>query len=325
MTGLLPVLTLHSLSPAARESIRNRFRTVPGCISLVVLLVTTPVAAQPEQAGSAALAEGAVIATGSDGSQRPLHDGDAVYTGDSISTGDNSYADLELDDGGRILLRPGSQFQIEQYHFDPAAHGLDGDDNATQAATATEQSQESAIFRLIKGGLRAIDGLIGKADPQDYAMQTPVATIGIRGTEYDVRYCENNCQDEAVNGVAPDNGLYTAVNQGSVGVESETGVSVVNKGGFGFLAGRRMKFRRLRAMPGALRHMALPMRFHARAERMRKLIKQRRLKRWKRHHARPSRHHENDAANGTEQNRGWRHRRRRKKDQDQTQSTNGGG
>lgn len=271
---------------------RVLFRAGLGVSSLALLLASTPVCAQPEQAGSAALAEGTVIAIGSSGAQRPLHDGDAVYAGDSISTSANSYADLELDDGGRILLRPGSEFQIEQYHFDPAAHGLAGDSDASPSTpdTAQPEEQESAIFRLIKGGLRAIDGLIGKTEPQAYAMQTPVATIGIRGTEYDVRYCESNCQDEAEDGVAPDNGLYTAVNEGSIGIKNDTGVSVVKQGGYGFLENRRMRFRLLKARPHALRHMALPERFRDRVERMRKLIKQRRLRRWKALRKRHRRH-----------------------------------
>jgi hypothetical protein len=257
-----------------------------GTVALILLFAATPAFAQPEQAGSAALAEGSVIATGSDGVQRTLHDGDAVYSGDSITTGSDSYADLELDDGGRILLHPGSAFQIAEYHFDPAAHGLVDTDGSPQNPATSEETHESAIFRLIKGGLRAIDGLIGKSNPSDYAMQTPVATIGIRGTEYDVRYCDNNCQDETENGKVPDNGLYTAVSEGAIGVSDSTGVSVIKKGGYGFLAGRRMRLQRLKRLPFVLRHMALPARFRARAARMRKLIRKRRLERWKQHHRR---------------------------------------
>lgn len=243
--------------------------------------------AQPEQAGSAALAEGLVTVTGSDGSQRALHDGDSVFAGDTITTGSASYADLDLEDGGRILLRPGTTFDIEQYHFDPEAHEAGNDTSAAPTpSSAVGETGESAIFRLIKGGLRAIDGLIGQTHPQSYAMQTPVATIGIRGTEYDVRYCDSNCQDEADHGSSPDNGLYTAVSKGAIGIQTETGVSVVKKGGYGFLAGRHMKFERLNHLPRALRHMALPARFRARAERMRKLIRQRRARRWKALHAR---------------------------------------
>lgn len=247
-----------------------------------VMPAANAASAQPERAGSAALAEGAVTVTGSDGSQRALHDGDSVFAGDTITTGSASYADLDLEDGGRVLLRPGTTFNIEQFHFDAEAH--DANASATRSATpasADTENGESAIFRLIKGGLRAIDGLIGQTHPQSYAMKTPVATIGIRGTEYDVRYCDSNCQDESENGSVPDNGLYTAVSQGAIGIQTETGVSVVNKGGYGFLAGRHMKFRRLNRLPRALQHMALPARFRARADRMRKLIRERRARRWK--------------------------------------------
>jgi hypothetical protein len=41
---------------------------------------------------------------------------------------------------------------------------------------------------LLKGGLRTISGMIGKAVQSAYEMATSVATIGIRGTEYTVVY-----------------------------------------------------------------------------------------------------------------------------------------
>ena len=55
--------------------------------------------------------------------------------------------------------------------------------------------QESAFFRLLKGGFRAVSGLIGHTRREDYAVQTPVATIGIRGTDYEVRMCSGDCGD----------------------------------------------------------------------------------------------------------------------------------
>lgn len=302
-------------------------RTGCAAVLLLILVTSAPALAQPEQAGSAALAEGIVTATAADGTQRALHDGDAVFTGDSVVTGANSYADLELDDGGRILLHPGTQFQIQQYHFDPDAHDLTGNpaaDSATVPASGgAQQSQESAIFRLIKGGLRVIDGLIGQANPQNYALQTPVATIGVRGTQYDVRYCENNCQDASENSNAPDNGLYTAVSEGSIAVKNEVGTSVISKGGYGFLASRRLQFRRLRALPRALRHMNLPRNLRARAERMRRLIRQRRLRRWKQRRAQLLQHAKTGASNHAGRHDKKHQRRHRRKYQDQDNNSGG--
>src|ERR1700689_4081385 len=78
--------------------------------------------ATPEQAGYVVVSDGTVADTGSDGSQRQLKDGDLVYSGDTLSTGGDGYLDIDFIDGSRILLHPGTQFQIAQYHFEPVAH-----------------------------------------------------------------------------------------------------------------------------------------------------------------------------------------------------------
>ena len=65
-----------------------------------------------------------------------------------------------------IRDRPNTEFKVEDYHFSGQADG-----------------SEKGFFKLVKGSLRAITGLIGKSNKQAWRMNTPVATIGIRGTE----------------------------------------------------------------------------------------------------------------------------------------------
>lgn len=256
------------------------------CLAACALVAGSAVRAQnqPEQAGSAVVAVGQVTDTASDGSVRQLHDGDAVYSGDRLTVGDNSYLDVDYLDGGRMLLRPGTDFQIERYHFDPAAHGLSTSAPAAASVppaaapgTPAQTEPENAFFRLFKGGLRALSGLIGHEDHQDYALETPVATIGIRGTAYEVRYCQTGCSDE---GGASQNGLYTAVGKGAIGVKNDSGEAVTTAGHFGYLAGRQARFTPLTQLPRALHHMQLPPRYWQRDQRMHRSIQQRRLQRW---------------------------------------------
>ena len=47
-----------------------------------------------------------------------------------------------------------------------------------------------AFFSLLKGGFRTVSGLIGKINHEDYSVATPVATIGIRGTDYLTVLCD---------------------------------------------------------------------------------------------------------------------------------------
>ncbi len=219
----------------------------------------------PEQAGDVVLAQGDVTDTATDGSKRTLKDGDDVFPGDSLTLGDDSYLDIDFSDGGRILLRPNSSFQIQSYHFDPDAHP-NADVNAGQdLLPPTAQPQpESAFFRLVKGGLRAVDGLIGQTHHEDYGIETPVATIGVRGTAFDVRYCGDDCKDEADTSGAPANGLYTAVSEGSIATKNDAGESVTPAGESTFVQTRHHKAQTSRQQQRALRHMQLPDRYKAR-------------------------------------------------------------
>ena len=234
----------------------------------------------PEIAGSVAVAEGNVTDTAKDGSVRRLKDGDDVYPGDSFVLGDASYLDLDLEDTGRILLRPNTSFQITSYHFQPDAHAGSGPTDANGQPLIKPQPAESAFFKLVKGGLRAVDGLIGQSTPQNYGVETPVATIGVRGTAFDVRYCGDDCADEADASGKPENGLYTSVSEGSVGIKNDSGETVTSAGHSGFVRSRRERLQALSTPPRALRHMDLPDRLKARAEKVRGLIRQRRRQRW---------------------------------------------
>jgi hypothetical protein len=264
----------------------------------------TATTALPEQAGSAVLAVGTVTDTASNGAVRQLHAGDAVYSGDSINTGDDSYADLDFEDGGRMLLHPDTQFQIRQYHYDPAAHGFalappaqpgsyaQTIPGGTLAAAPTapapaisapaQPEHESAFFRLLKGGLSAISGFIGHVEHQDYTVETPVATIGIRGTGYELRYCANGC-------AAGQQGLYTGVGSGTIAVKNQAGESLTSAGHYGFVQNGHALFRHLQYPPRALQHMRLPPRYRAREMRNLRIIRQRRVQRW-RHPAAFGRH-----------------------------------
>jgi len=255
-----------STAPAATSAAAAGTTAAPGEVT----------AEGPEVAGDVTLADGSVTDTATDGSKRQLKDGDSVYPGDSFVLGDESYLDMDFPDGSRILLRPDTTFQIQQFHFEPDAHpGADG----APAIEIAPAKPENAFFRLVKGGLRAVDGLIGHENPQNYGVETPVATIGVRGTAFDVRYCGDDCKDEADTTGAPQNGLYTAVSDGSIGVKNDAGETVSKAGEYGYVASKHVAPLHRATPPRALRHMALPEKFKARREKMRTLVKVRQQQR----------------------------------------------
>lgn len=165
--------------------------------------------------------EGNLSAKGADGSLRPLAVWAKVLAGDTLFTGKDSYARVKFSDGGQISLKPASQFQIEAYHHDPQV-----------------PEKDAARFNLLKGGLRAISGLIGKrGDPDSYGVKTQTATVGIRGTKFGVLFCKGDCADipPSADGKPLSDGTHLDVLEGTIIVMNSAGSQLLNAGQFGFV------------------------------------------------------------------------------------------
>ncbi|HSN18283.1 MAG TPA: FecR domain-containing protein [Gammaproteobacteria bacterium] len=189
-----------------------------------------PAAAPTHAAGTATLVTGHVSAASPSGEIRDLVKGSSVYEGEVIITSNASYVNIEFTDGGRVLLRPESRFQIDRYQFSGAPQAATP---AAQPGSAPAPRQESAFFRLLKGGFRAVSGLIGHTRHEDYSVQTPVATIGIRGTDYEVRLCQGDCSDISP---TPKDGLYAGVQSGAIALTNQGGTTAPTAGQFVFIA-----------------------------------------------------------------------------------------
>lgn len=128
---------------------------------------------------NAAAVEGTVFVVRPDGKQALLTRGSNLQRGETINTARNSSVRLRFTDGGETVVRPESSMVVQDYQY---------------AKEAPEQ--DSFIFKLLKGGLRAVTGAVGKRGNQNaYQMQVNTATIGIRGTDYSVRLCQKDCGD----------------------------------------------------------------------------------------------------------------------------------
>lgn len=171
------------------------------CLIVLILALLPgyfPAMAQvAEPAGKVEAVAGQVTVAGADGAIRTLEKDAPIFSGDIISTGPNSRVRILFSDEGVIFLRPSSRFVIDSYKH-----------------TGNVQQDESR-FSLVKGGFRSVTGAIGHANKDKVKIKTPVATIGIRGTDHEGRYCAGDCLDLTDIGVsAPANGLYTATNAG---------------------------------------------------------------------------------------------------------------
>ncbi|NWG86107.1 MAG: FecR domain-containing protein [Hydrogenophilaceae bacterium] len=134
---------------------------------------------------------------------RAAQKGDRLEAGSQVATGDKSFALLRFADGQIVALKSNSEFKVDAYRFSP------------------KSPKDSQIgFSASKGGLRAISGLIGQQNPAGFKLATPAATIGIRGTSFDVML----------------GSTYVRVNEGRVGISNPAGLLQIGAGQFAAIA-----------------------------------------------------------------------------------------
>lgn len=185
-----------------------------------LLLFAASFAAMAVGAGVVTHLSGTLTAKRLDGSVKLLAIKSEVQGGDVLSTEQETYARIKFTDGGEIVLRPGTQLKVESYAFDEA-----------------KPASGSSVMNLIKGGFRAVTGLIGKSNKDNVNFSTPTATIGIRGTHFGALFCQSDCGGIPTSSGAPlPNGLYVDVASGAVVVTNPAGQQVFQVGQFGYVA-----------------------------------------------------------------------------------------
>lgn len=100
--------------------------------------------------------------------------GDVVFGGDRIRVQEESSVGLSFKDETLVSLGPKSTFVIDDYRFDPTSR------------------QGNVITSILKGTMRYVTGLIGKANPKAITVHTPTTTCGIRGTDFIVEVADGN-------------------------------------------------------------------------------------------------------------------------------------
>jgi hypothetical protein len=175
------------------------------------------------QAGRFLLAVGDVVVARGQAEIRAAT-GTPVQSGDTIRVGAASNAQIRLNDESIVGLRPGTVFRVDEFVYSGQADG-----------------NERSLFTLLKGGFRTVTGAIGRLHSRErYAVRTPTATIGIRGTHYTVVHCDDDCgtpsrvslamlenvaQSDTAPGVGQSipNGTYGGVTDGRIEVVNQTG------------------------------------------------------------------------------------------------------
>lgn len=151
-----------------------------------------------------------------DGSVRILSQRSQIGSGDTVNTERDSYAQIKFSDGGQITLKPNTAVKIDDFKF-----------------AEEKPADDSFLYSLVKGGLRAVTGIVGKRSKDKYQLGTATATIGIRGTTLSADDCFSNrlgdCQ-------RLDAAVYVGVADGEVVVRNGQGELGLAAGQFGMIA-----------------------------------------------------------------------------------------
>lgn len=113
------------------------------------------------------------------GKKYPIKNNTLLLEGDRLVTREGKLR-LQLRDSTRISLATGTRFELRKYRYNPVSQSSD------------------VQLHLLSGAFRAITGAIGQLPTPLFEVSTPVATIGIRGTDFWGGFIFNGSLDVAM-------------------------------------------------------------------------------------------------------------------------------
>ena len=122
--------------------------------------------AQAEAIGRVESVTGQATAIRTDGSRVELHKDSAIYKGDTVETSEGASLGIVFIDKGTFAIGENARMVLDELIYDPPNGNF------------------SSSVSLLQGAFVILSGGIGKANPGGVAINTPVATIGIRGTHF---------------------------------------------------------------------------------------------------------------------------------------------
>jgi hypothetical protein len=150
--------------------------------------------------------------THADGTQETLEVGSPVYQGDTLETSDDGSIGVVLADNTTFSMAEGGNMVLDEMGLDPATN------------------EGSISLSAGEGVFTFVSGLIAKTDPDAMTLNTPTATIGIRGTQVGLDVAGGNSQDGGGSGATKV--VLMEEGDGFVGevvVSNAAGVKVLNQ------------------------------------------------------------------------------------------------
>ena len=203
---------------------RRIFRSASYLVALSMFGVAMPVSAEP--VGKVLASSGAAQAQNTVGALRPLAQGTAVERGDTLVTGADGNVQLRFVDDALLMVRPNSRIRVDDYR--------------------AEGGTLHSVMSLLAGRIRTLTGRIGKTRRDAYLMNTPTATIGVRGTDYELRLCQGDCPAGSADG------LYLGVADGGIVARNDAGDFDLKAHEYGFIRNKQTELEKLDCPPEAL-------------------------------------------------------------------------
>ena len=179
------MITMENLSRIAIPSLASRLLLV----SIAAMLSWLPLwAAAAENRTDIAIGDvrlilGEAVILSSDGSRNDVVRGMVISVGDEIETRANGHVHIRFVDDALVSVRPNSRLRIDRYEFD-----------------ANHPARSAVKFSLSEGVTRAISGGAAKAARDRFRLNTPVAAIGVRGTDFVVGATEGTTRAQVNEG-----------------------------------------------------------------------------------------------------------------------------
>ncbi len=171
--------------------------------------------------GHAKEVTGEATVTRANGQSEALTQGAPIYQGDVIETKAGGAVNIEFVDESTFAVSANAKLAIDEFVFDPATQG--GETN----------------FSLLRGIFVFTSGLIGREDPDDVKIETPVGSIGIRGTTI-------------AGNIVPGGASQITVVEGAIVIRNETGeVTLADQFGSVQLTGMDAPIAQLGQLPPA--------------------------------------------------------------------------
>ena len=134
-------------------------------VATLIVILLAPGAGAASSVGLVKVAEGtAVVVRGEQ--MLPARAGLALLEGDLLRTGADGRLGVVLRDDTRVSLGPETEIRIDRFVFAPA------------------KGQFALVLKMARGVAAFVSGKIAKLSPDAVRVETPVAIVGVRGTQF---------------------------------------------------------------------------------------------------------------------------------------------